>query len=109
MMKTLALTAAFLAAFFMTPAHAFTVPCFAGDGVELFKKEHKEHPIVKGKASDGASYFLLVNPETKTWTMIIKRPGAEDFFCPVASGNEFELMPPPELPKQEKPKKGKTI
>jgi hypothetical protein len=99
------LTAAFVAAFFAPKAHAFTVPCFQGDGVELFKKEHNEHPIVRGKAKDGAIYYLLVNPETKSWTMVIERPGAGQFFCPVASGIEFTLMPPPPLPVKEKSKK----
>jgi len=100
-----ALTAAFVAAFFVPAAHAFTVPCFQGDGIKLFKKEHNEHPIVKGKANDGATYYLLVDPKSKTWTMIIKRPGVGQFFCPVASGNEFELVPPPAVPVQEKSKK----
>ena len=94
MMKTLALAAALWAAFFMTQARAFTVPCFKGDGIALFKKEHGEHPIAKGVASDGASYFLLVNPTSKTWTMMIRRPGPGNFFCPVASGKQFELVPP---------------
>ena len=104
-----ALTTAVLAIFFVPSTQALTVPCYQGDGVELFEKTHEEYPVVRGTASDGASYFLLVNLKTKTWTMVIKRPGTGDFFCPVASGNEFEIMPPPKVPtKQEKLTKGKT-
>ena len=110
MIKILAaLTTAVFAVFFVPSTQALTVPCYQGDGVELFEKTHEEYPVGRGIASDGASYFLLVNSKTKTWTMVIKRPGPGDFFCPVASGNEFELMPPPKVPtKQEKLTKGKT-
>ena len=104
-----ALTTAIFAVFFVPSTQALTVPCYQGDGIELFETTHEEYPVARGIASDGASYFLLVNSETKTWTMVIKRPGPGDFFCPVASGNEFELMPPPKMPtKQEKQIKGKT-
>ena len=110
MVKILAvLMTAVFGIFFVPSTKAFTVPCFQGDGVKLFEKTHDELPIFKGKANDGASYFMLVNPQTKTWTMVIKRPGPGDYYCPVASGNDFELMPPPKVPtKLEKLTKGKT-
>ena len=104
-----ALTTAVFAVFFVPSTQALTVPCYQGDGIELFETTHEEYPVVRGIASDGASYFLLVNSETKTWTMTIKRPGPGNFFCPVASGNEFELMPSLKVPKKhEKLTKGKT-
>ena len=103
------LTTAVLAVFFVPSTQALTVPCYQGDGVALFEKTHEEYPVIRGIASDGASYFLLVNSKTKTWTMVIKRPGPGDFFCPVASGNELELMAPPKVPKKhEKLTKAKT-
>ena len=95
-----ALIVAFLAAFFTSSIHAMTIPCFMGNGPDIFKDMHNEDVLATGKAPDGATYFILLNPETSSWTVLVERPGDDDFWCPVASGDEFKLLPPPE----EKPK-----
>tara|TARA_Y100001973_G_scaffold85129_1_gene126857 strand:+ start:809 stop:1123 length:315 start_codon:yes stop_codon:yes gene_type:complete len=94
-MKSIFLAAALVAAFFTSSAKAFDIPCFQGDGAEFFKNTHDEHILGKGIAGDGAVYIILLNPATKTWTIYVERPGPGKFFCPVASGIEFEIMAPP--------------
>tara|TARA_A100000172_G_C3042720_1_gene111162 strand:+ start:72 stop:392 length:321 start_codon:yes stop_codon:yes gene_type:complete len=96
-MKTLALAAAFVAAFFTSSVHAMTIPCFMGNGPDIFKDMHNEDVLATGKSPDGATYFILLNPETKSWTVIVERPGDGEFFCPVASGEKFKLLPPPAI------------
>jgi len=91
MMKT-ALAAAFLAAFFMTPAQAMV--CFDEAGYERFKRQFEEREIAKGTLGKGDELrmLLLSNKETGTWTMVIKRK--DGLMCPFSSGNEFELIKP---------------
>jgi hypothetical protein len=91
MMKT-ALAAAFLAAFFMTPAEAMV--CFDQSGYERFKEQFEEREIAKGSlgAGDELKMLLLSNKDTGTWTMVIVRK--DGLMCPFSSGNEFELIKP---------------
>jgi hypothetical protein len=91
MMKT-ALAAAFLAAFFITPAQAMV--CFDQSGYERFKEQFQEREIAKGSlgAGDELKMLLLSNKDTGTWTMVIVRK--DGLMCPFSSGNEFELIKP---------------
>jgi len=91
-MKTLALTAAVLAAFFMTPAQAMV--CFDQSGLERFKKQFQENEIAEGSlgAGDELKMLLLSNEDTGSWTMVIVRK--DGLMCPFSSGNEFELIKP---------------
>jgi len=91
-MKTLALAAAFLAAFFMTPAQAMV--CFDQSGLERFKKQFQENEIAEGSlgAGDELKMLLLSNEDTGSWTMVIVRK--DGLMCPFSSGNEFELIKP---------------
>jgi hypothetical protein len=91
MMKT-ALAAAFLAAFFITPAQAMV--CFDQGGYERFKEQFEEREIAKGSlgAGDELKMLLLSNKDTGTWTMVIVRK--DGLMCPFSSGNEFELIKP---------------
>jgi hypothetical protein len=91
MMKT-ALAAAFLAAFFITPAQAMV--CFDQSGYERFKEQFQEREIAKGSlgAGDELKMLLLSNKSTGSWTMVIVRK--DGLMCPFSSGNEFELIKP---------------
>nr|BAR32592.1 hypothetical protein [uncultured Mediterranean phage uvMED] len=91
-MKTLALAAAFLAAFFMTPAEAMV--CFDEAGYERFKGEFDEREIAKGTLGKGDELrmLLLSNKHTGTWTMVIVRK--DGLKCPFSSGDEFKLIQP---------------
>ena len=91
MMKT-ALAAAFLAAFFITPAQAMV--CFDQGGYERFKEQFEEREIAKGSIGKGDELrmLLLSNSDTGTWTMIIVRK--DGLMCPFSSGNDFKLIRP---------------
>ena len=91
MMKT-ALAAAFLAAFFITPAQAMV--CFDQSGYERFKEQFEEREIAKGSIGKGDELrmLLLSNSDTGTWTMIIVRK--DGLMCPFSSGNDFKLIRP---------------
>jgi hypothetical protein len=92
MMKTLALAAAFLAAFFMTPAEA--IVCFDQSGYERFKAQFGEREIAKGSLGKGDELrmLLLSNRDTGSWTMVIVRK--DGLRCPFSSGNDFKLVKP---------------
>jgi hypothetical protein len=92
MIKTLALAAAFLAAFFMTPAEAMV--CFDQSGYERFKEQFEEREIAKGSlgAGDELKMLLLSNKSTGSWTMVIVRK--DGLMCPFSSGNDFKLVKP---------------
>tara|TARA_R100001126_G_C4807203_1_gene139975 strand:+ start:130 stop:441 length:312 start_codon:yes stop_codon:yes gene_type:complete len=92
MMKTLALIAAFLAAFFMTPAEAMV--CFDQSGYERFKNQFQESEIANGSIGPGdeLKMILLSNKDTGTWTMLIVRE--DGLMCPFSSGDEFKLIRP---------------
>jgi hypothetical protein len=91
-MKTLALAAAFLAAFFMTPAQAMV--CFDQSGYERFKAQFGEREIAEGLLGKGDELrmLLLLNKSTGSWTMVIVRK--DGLRCPFSSGNDFKLVKP---------------
>ena len=92
MMKTFALAAAFLAAFFMTSAQAMV--CFDQSGYERFKAQFEEREIADGSlgAGDELRMLLLSNSDTGSWTMVIVRK--DGLMCPFSSGNDFKLIKP---------------
>lgn len=87
-MKLFFLAAAF-AAFFMTPAQAMV--CFEKGAVEAFEKKFGEKPVAEGNmGGDGFRMIFLLNPKTKSWTMLIVRP--DEIICPFATGEDFKLI-----------------
>ena len=87
-----ALTAAFLAAFFAPTAQAMM--CFDAKGMANFHKQYGEHEVARGSlGNDGHKMLLLANPKTGSWTMIIVRV-PDGLMCPFSSGNNFKIIQP---------------
>jgi hypothetical protein len=84
-----ALTAALVAAFFVPAAQAMI--CFEQGAVEAFEEKYGEKPVARGAlGTDGLEMIFLLNPKTKSWTMLIIRP--DKIVCPFATGENFELI-----------------
>ena len=85
----LILTTAAFAAFFVPAAQAMI--CFEQGAVEAFDKKYGEKPVARGAlGTDGLEMIFLLNPETKSWTMLIIRP--DKIVCPFATGEDFKLI-----------------
>ena len=83
------LTAALVAAFFVPAAQAMI--CFEEGAVEAFDKKYGEKPVARGALeTNGLEMIFLLNPETKSWTMLIIRP--DKIVCPFATGEDFKLI-----------------
>ena len=83
------LTVALVAAFFVPAAQAMI--CFKEGAVEAFENKYGEKPVATGALeTDGLEIILLLNPKTKSWTMLIVRP--DKIICPFATGKNFRLI-----------------
>ena len=84
-----ALTVALVAAFFVPAAQAMI--CFEKGAVEAFENKYGEKPVARGAlGTDGLEMIFLLNPKTKSWTMLIIRP--DKIICPFATGEDFKLI-----------------
>ena len=84
-----ALTVALMAAFFVPAAQAMI--CFEKGAVKAFEDKYGEKPVAKGAlGEDGFKMIFLLNPKTKSWTMLIVRP--DKIICPFATGENFKLI-----------------
>ncbi len=62
----------------------------------MLREEFGEHPIVAargGTEEQGGVMTLTVNPETKSWTILVI---TKDKTCILGGGTEFTIRPAPE-------------
>lgn len=73
-----------------------TVMCDnATDMLPLFKSEYGEEPMWVGIVADDAKVALVVNSETRTWSIVMFN---DDAACLLESGEDFKYTMP-KLPK----------
>ncbi len=89
-MKAVALAA--FAAFACTPVMAQTVCAPRSAVLEQFAQRHKERPVSRALAANGAVLEVLVSQDGSTWTLIATGPNGVS--CLAASGTDWEPMKP---------------
>ena len=87
-----ALTAAFMAAFFVPKAQAQQAfwPCFEGDLIAKLTVQHEEKVVARGLA--GPYPMLLLASKKGSWTLVMRQPVEKQVYCIAASGTLFSLV-----------------
>ena len=91
------LTVAVLATAFSFAAPAYgqspQIMCAEHDVViEQFLQRHGEHPRVRGLSSTGFILEILVNDETRSWSVFMTNPGGRT--CLMSFGQDWEEFAP---------------
>ena len=75
-------------------AKAQMVSCYPsklyGEGL---KNEYGEEKVAHGQASTGRAVALFLNPDTRTWTIVVM-PASRPLACPVLMGEGWETFEP---------------
>lgn len=85
------LSAALMAAFFVSPAFGQQSQC--GDRSSILKaltEKYGEAPVGRGMASNGAIVEIYANTETGSWTILVNLPNG--MTCVPADGRNWEVM-----------------
>lgn len=74
------------------PAHAQRqVSCLEKSQMHAFLKgEYGERPVVRGIESRNMIFELLINPTTKTWSVILTNP--DNLACLVGHGSQIQFL-----------------
>jgi hypothetical protein len=74
------------------PAYAQQqMPCL--DRAQMYvvlTERYEEMPVVRGIASETIVFELLINPDTKTWSVLLNTP--EDVACLVWHGTQIQFL-----------------
>lgn len=82
------LAVALVTIFLAFPAQALM--CFEDGAIKQFEIQHGEKPVAEGSVSDGFEMVLLLNPNSKSWSILIVRP--DKAVCSLATGENFKLI-----------------
>ena len=91
MFRTLALVAAFIAAFFTTGLSAQGVPCGPKDPSHNLLELHNETPLVVAMTSRNALMTVYASPKG-SWSLIVFLP-SQNIFCMIDNGDQIEIIP----------------
>jgi hypothetical protein len=84
------LSAAIVAAFLLVPAAAAEPVCGPVEAaLEVFRVQHGELPYVEMRDAAGNRLVILANPETRSWSLLVRPAASEAIACLVASGRDI--------------------
>ena len=74
------------------PAVAEPIPCMgAPDLIAHMAERYGEEVLASGTAQDQVRIVVTVNPDTRSWTVLVVRP--DGTACPVAAGTDWRMLP----------------
>ena len=77
----------------MAQQEAMPIACGPTKVVESsIAKRYGENPIAAGVAQGGGYLFIITNPETQSYTVILRRPDGTS--CMLGSGSGFTVIEP---------------
>lgn len=100
-MKALVVVLVSLAVLVAAPVAAQPGACVPAPAARNVLEQYGEKQLGTGVSSSGVVLIILVNPETRTWT-VVGRPAIEPpIWCLLDSGGDWEFGSPGEAPSPE--------